>query len=516
MGRQISGDTKDPTAQIRARNTDNDLYSKDTFPIRPLSLPERLINAETCRIYGYGHVKHGTDDLAQAAEYKNQKSEVVARHIRYNGKNFAWTFLSQKKEDQEIRKLQLFGQHLGSSGTLIITEGEIDAMSVYEALANYAIIGKSCVVSIASGTGSVEQLASNLSWVLGFSKVIIFFDQDEPGEKAATRAAEIVGPKAAIVSGFAYKDANEAWVNKDSTAIRQALQRAKKYRPVSIVPAIDLLDRLLNPDKTKGHPFPWKGWNDMAKKGMQPGELWMISGGTGIGKSLFTRSMCVHLAMKNVRCAYIGLEESMDTTLERMVSEVMATNYYLTEGIERNALKDRATEAFNLIAPNIFLMDRFGGDSFDVFISNVRHYVLSEECQVVFLDHFSLLADGIALGTDQRRAIDKCIKELKTMAVELKFTFVCVCHLSRDHNASRSAEEGGEPNLAQLRGSHSLAQIPDYIVMLQRNPNSEEADKNQTTCWLKKNRVNGEIGRMSTIEFNQANYSLLQVTPHGF
>ena len=104
------------------------------------------------------------------------------------------------------------------------------------------------------------------------------------------------------------------------------------------------------------------------------------------------------------------------------------------------------------------------------FVSTVKHYVLNEECRVVFLDHFSLLADGIALNVDQRRAIDKAIKELKELAMELDFTFVVVCHLSRAQGMAQSHEEGGEPKLSELRGSHSLAQIPDYIWMLARNP----------------------------------------------
>ena len=64
-------------------------------------------------------------------------------------------------------------------------------------------------------------------------------------------------------------------------------------------------------------------------------------------------------------------------------------------------------------APNLLLLDKFGSDSMESFISTVKHYVLNEECRVVFLDHFSLLADGIALNVDQRRAIDKAIKDLK-------------------------------------------------------------------------------------------------------
>ena len=107
----------------------------------------------------------------------------------------------------------------------------------------------------------------------------------------------------------------------------------------------------------------------------------------------------------------------------------------------------------------------------------------------------------LLLAVDQRRAIDKAIKDLKTLAMELQFTFIIVCHLSRNNNNFSPAEEGGEPNLGLLRGSASLAQIPDYIWMLQRNPNDKEKS-NITHCWLKKNRVKGEVGMKAMLEFN--------------
>jgi twinkle protein len=127
------------------------------------------------------------------------------------------------------------------------------------------------------------------------------------------------------------------------------------------------------------------------------------------------------------------------------------------------------------------------------------------------LDHFSLLADGIALHTDQRRAIDRCIKDLKTLCVELNFTMLVVCHLSRGSGVGASHEEGGEPTLAELRGSHSLAQIPDFVVMLVRNPRSDDkVEANTTYAWLKKNRVKGELGLMSKLHY-QSNYTFHEI-----
>lgn len=464
----------------------------------PMALATRRISQRTARLYDYLEVSY-RGAVAQAANYRNEHGLTVAQHLRYGGKQFAWLGRDGKP------KMQLFGQHLGSDGTLILTEGEIDAMSVYECLYKHRHKNKFVVASIPDGAASARKSCKEqLQWILGFKRVVIFMDTDEPGRKAAADLADLIGPTAAVAAGFPYKDANEAWAADDFNSIIEAINNARRQRPDAIVHAPDLLGKILKPEHRFGLPYPWEGWTRMTE-GMKPGQLVMVSGGTGIGKSLFTRSIALNLAKAGTKVAYIGLEESCETSLERMLSEELGYNpgFHLDRPEDRERRNpDEIKQALDRFAPNLYLLDKFGSDDFDTFVATVKHYVLAEECQVVVLDHFSLLADGIALATDQRRAIDRCIKDLKTLCVQLNFTMVVVCHLSRNSGIGPSHEEGGEPTLAELRGSHSLAQIPDFVIMLVRNPRSEDkVEANTTSCWLKKNRVKGELGLMSKLHY---------------
>jgi twinkle protein len=202
-----------------------------------------------------------------------------------------------------------------------------------------------------------------------------------------------------------------------------------------------------------------------------------------------------------VKVAYLGFEESTTTTYERMLSEAMGQPMYRRNEEWRVEHQEKVKAAAKTFASNLFLIDKFGSIDFDIFLANVRHYVLNEQCPIVVLDHFSILADGIDLRSDQRRVIDKAIKELKELAMELRFTFIVVCHIARNNSGATPAEEGGEPHIGLLKGSSSLGQIPDYIWMLQRNPNDKERN-NLTHCWLKKNRVTGEVGMKCMLEYN--------------
>ena len=462
------------------------------------ALPERNISERTTKIYDYTSGSY-RGLPAQFANYRDATGLACAQHIRFGSKQFSW------HARDKSQKLQLFGQHLGSSGTLILTEGEIDAMSLYECLRKWRSKEKFVVASIPDGAASAKKsCTTQLKWISGFSRVVIFMDMDEPGRKAAHDLATLIGPSAAVVGALPYKDANEAWVAEDHNAILEALNNAQRHRPDGIVHAPDLLQKILQPEDRMGTPYPWAGWNQYTE-GMKPEQLVMISGGTGIGKSLFTRSIALDLCKRGKKVAYIGLEESCETSLERMLSEELGFNpgFHL-DTPEQRARRDPDVikEALNRFAGNLFLLDKFGSDEFSEFVATVKHYVMAEGCQFIILDHFSLLADGIALTVDQRRAIDQCIKGLKELCVELKITMLVVCHLSRGSGFGPSHEEGGEPTLSELRGSHSLAQIPDFCIMLQRNPRAEDKiEANTTNCWLKKNRVKGELGLMSRLHY---------------
>lgn len=469
----------------------------DTRPVTPLvqgahtDIPEWQVSRATCAAFDY--VVSGGKHYAN---YRDSDSLPFCQHVRtFEPKGFRWV------GRRTGVKPMLFGQHLGNAGHLIITEGEKDALCIYESLSpkeRFTFV----VVSVPDGAQSAHNaVTSQLSWIGQFEKVTLLFDSDEAGKKGAAKCAEIIGRKARIVTGLTYKDSAEAHIAGDDFAIRRAIAQATGHRPQGIVCAEELTTEVLNPTCTRGLDFPWMGWN-ICTEGLRPGELHLVSGGTGIGKSLFSRSMALKLASEGTRVAYLGYEEATTVTYERMLSEHLGKPFHLMNTEERQEIREQVVDAAKSFAPNLFLIDKFGSDDFDVFNSDVKHYVLNEECKVVFLDHFSLLADGISLETDQRRAIDKAIKDLKTLAMQLDFTFVVVCHLSRNGGNFQSHEEGAEPSLRDLRGSNSLAQIPDYIWMLQRDPTNEDSDQaNITKCWLKKNRVRGEVGHMASLQF---------------
>ena len=127
----------------------------------------------------------------------------------------------------------LFGQQLFKDGKyLTITEGECDAMAVYQ------LSGGFPVVSIKNGAGNAEKdIRNNLEFVEGFDNVVLCFDNDKAGREASQKVARLLKPgKAKIMSlpkGF--KDPNDMLVKNEYKKFVSCFWNAKKYTPTGVI-----------------------------------------------------------------------------------------------------------------------------------------------------------------------------------------------------------------------------------------------------------------------------------------
>jgi len=111
----------------------------------------------------------------------------------------------------------LFGQHLFPSGGkyLTITEGEFDALAVYQLTGS-----KYPAVSIRNGAASaLKDCKAQYEYINSFDNIIICFDGDEPGMKAAAEVAELFGGQAKVFKPLPeYKDPCD-WLSDSKDAL---------------------------------------------------------------------------------------------------------------------------------------------------------------------------------------------------------------------------------------------------------------------------------------------------------
>ena len=143
------------------------------------------------------------------------------------------------------------------------------------------------------------------------------------------------------------------------------------------------------------------------------------------------------------------------------------------------------------------MYDSFGSVAVDNIINKIRYLAKGLECSWIILDHISILISGLDI-VDERKAIDVCMTRLRTLVEETGIGLLLVSHLRRPEG-NKGFEDGLQVSLNSLRGSHSIGQLSDMVIGLERDQQGEE--KNKTTVRVVKNRFTGETGAACSLKW---------------
>lgn len=464
------------------------------------SLTKRCLDVETCRKFGYslGHY-HGKP--VQIAPYYDQKGQLAAQHLRGPDKAFSWL--------GEAHGVQLFGQHLWRNiggKMLVITEGEIDCLSISQAQGN-----KWPVVSIPSGAqGAAKAIRDNLEFVESFEKVILAFDNDDAGKKAAQECALLLSPGKARICIFPLKDANDMLKAGRVKEMIECLWNAQTWRPDGLINGVDLWDDLIKPP-VEGYMTPYPELNTMTH-GLRKGELTLFTAGSGIGKSTLVNEIGYKLMMEDgLTLGVIALEENRKRTAERYAGIYLNKPLHIDrEGVTEEKLK----EAYNNVLANgkFWLYDHFGSTDLDVLMSKIRYMAVALGVDFLILDHISIVVSGLDEEAEsERKLIDKLMTRLRSLVEETGIGVLAVVHLKRP-DKGKSFNEGRQVSLTDLRGSGSLEQLSDTVIAMERNQADEE-EQNFATLRVLKNRTIGLVGECGYVLYDTATGRLLPVSP---
>ena len=401
-----------------------------------------------------------------------------------------------KKKDfryEGVSTNTLFGQHrFPSTGKrIVVTEGELDAASCYESMPGWPM------VSVPHGASAAKKdLQKQIPLFQGYEEIVLFFDNDEAGRKAASEAASILPPgKTKIARLEGYKDPSEALQANDTDAIRKAIWEAKPYRPDGIVEGKTLLEIVTTPQAPFDHEYPFKGLNKKLH-GIRYGELVTFTAGSGSGKTSIMRHIATDLLNKGESVGILELEASNRRTALGLMSNAVGKNLQIGEHDGREL-----TSAFehSIANWNLYCFDGFGSFDPDVIYNRIEYLASGLECRVIFLDHLSILLSG--LEGDERKMIDKTMTRLRSLVERTGISLFLVSHLRRNSNDRSSHEEGGRVSLSSLRGSHSIAQISDSVVALEVDQQAD-TERKLTTVRILKNRYSGEVGRACQLSYD--------------
>lgn len=198
---------------------------------------------------------------------------------------------------------------------------------------------------------------------------------------------------------------------------------------------------------------------DAATGGLRKGDLYVVAGRSGMGKSSMGLSMLLSTARRGFSSLYVSLEMSNSILATRLLSGLSDLP---AMDIERGRLDDEqyakllSTQQQLLNLP-IWLLD-------DVVTSD---QVLEQAKSVspldcIYVDHASLMSD--VYGKAEWDRVSHIVHNLKHMAVELDIPVVALAQLNRNVEA----RDPPRPILSDLRDTGSFEQDASAVIFLYR------------------------------------------------
>jgi twinkle protein len=445
------------------------------------AIPFRRLSQRTCEFFNY-QVGLDNGESVQIANYDG------AQKIRTKDKKFYWKGSTDK--------VTLFGKNKWSnkSNSIIITEGEIDALSIAEA--------QDCkwpVVSLPNGAQSARKtLQSELDWLLGFKQIILCFDNDEAGRAAIEACVDLFPPGKLRLASLSEKDANECLQKGKFEELIKLVFNAAEYRPDGIVWGDEIEIEELFKQQPRGLSLPYPALDD-AIRGLKPGRIYTIYAGTGNGKSTSMREIALHVRKNHsdVKIANIFLEESLGfTALSYMAMENNIPAYKIEEN--PNLLSKEQRQKGKELISNMGFYRHFGSLDSKHLFNLLDYLVLGRGVQLIMLDHISLLVSGMKSesGEGERRDIDLLVTNLRSFCERTKATVVCATQLKRK---DKSYSQGADITESDARGSGAIEHISDVVFSL--NVNNEEMPYDAQIKIIK-NRITGFKGSVDLISYN--------------
>jgi twinkle protein len=478
---------------------------------------DRNITAQVAEFYG------ATSDVGEDGKPASwyfpwtQKGVITTYKQKTPEKKF---YLKGDTKLVKNKNAELFGQSLFSKGgkTLVITEGELDAMAIQRA---YLLKYKRTfpTVSMFNATSN-ELIVNNLDYIKSFEKIIIWGDNDNPGKVAIEKAAKAIGAgKVHIVDNGKYKDANEALVNENHEYIIQRIWNASLWNPSGFVSGMDIWKKFQEHKNKPSIPFPicFPELNRLLT-GLRTGEITLFTSGTGSGKSTVIKEILINITERDqdALIGIVSLEEEVGETSGKMIEMDLKHELIRAEDGEEDP---EQLESFKKLflkpdgSDRIIIVDHQGSLGDDSLMDKMNQ-LASMGCKYIILDHITIAVSEGNSGLTGNEATDKMMSDLLKLVKSHDVWLGLISHLRKVGSGAKSFEEGHMASMDDIKGSGSIKQISFDIVAFARNMTAEsEEERNTIKLSVLKARYTGRTGPAGSAYYDDKTRRLRYIDP---
>lgn len=386
---------------------------------------------------------------------------------------------------------------------LIITEGQIDSLSVIEA-------GFENAVSVPTGATGFTWLKPCWIWLMQFKEIIVFGDCEHGKitllDTLTARLPKEITIKAVQIKDYlGEKDANDILRKYGPKAIARCIEGAKVPELSNVKDLADVQRVDINQlDKIPTGIYEL----DQVIRGMAMGQLVILTGKRGEGKSTFMSQLIVE-ALENKRTVFVYSGELADFHFKRWLDYQLAGNHSLDEtknkyGSFDYSLPDETEAKINewyrgraFIYDNNYLADS-DQNEFETLPETIEKAILKYNVQMVCVDNLMTAMERVTEQNNLYLAQSNFVGRLKAIAMKYSVVIVLVAH-PRKASGTEFLDDND-----LVAGSADITNKADIVLKYSRcNPDEYGCD---SLIKVTKNRLVGSL-RLRNDEAIKVNYS---------
>jgi len=236
-------------------------------------------------------------------------------------------------------------------------------------------------------------------------------------------------------------------------------------------------------------PCGFDVFDKVMKGGFKDGDLVIISGISGEGKSTFAQTLTYNFCKESIPCLWFSYEVNIEE-LDNKFREMGINDFYYAYAPEKNTT-----------------------GKIDWLKYKIKEGWIKYATKIVFIDHIDFLTPtDIKTRDNETVVLKKITTELKSLAIELDIIIILMAHLKK-------IADNKEPEMQDIGYSAGIFQLADYVFIIFRERNKQyksfsgnstgDLFTNNSIIKLVKNRQTGQ-NKFLKIIYNQGRFMPLE------